>query len=378
MMKKVHFFYPENDLALASDRVNYTAPKAAQCLRMAGEALPLWYGARGDEFICAGISDRWLAEMQARFDIGVDIFHYRTSGFVPAPWGWSKTSRKIMADYGFPAEDLPSDIALERMRQLSHRRTASEISRQLAASLEFPVATAAEELMTPDEIDSFLRHTPDAMLKLPWSSSGRGLMRVRASELSGFRDRLAGVIGRQGSVMAEPYYDRRLADFAMLYEMEAGVCTPCGFSRFSTTEAGAYSGNVLASDSSILDGLASVYPQERLEVVQSRLCSVLEGLIGQDYSGPLGVDMMIVEHTEGKPLLVACVEMNLRMTMGHLARRFHDRFMRPEAMGRFTVEPVQSAKTDYHPPEVFDSQLVGGCLDLVPQNPYFCIRAEIL
>ncbi|MEE1329370.1 MAG: hypothetical protein UHS47_12595, partial [Oscillospiraceae bacterium] len=52
----------------------------------------------------------------------------------------------------------------------------------------------------------------------------------------------------------------------------------------------------------------------------------------------LGVDMMIVRGEEGKYLVHPCVEVNLRMNMGVVSRLLFDRFMVPEAVGRYVIE----------------------------------------
>lgn len=60
-------------------------------------------------------------------------------------------------------------------------------------------------------------------------------------------------------------------------------------------------------------------------------------MIGTDYAGYLGVDMMICR--EGENFLVhPCVEINLRMNMGVVARLFYDRYVAFPACGRYVVE----------------------------------------
>lgn len=61
--------------------------------------------------------------------------------------------------------------------------------------------------------------------------------------------------------------------------------------------------------------------------------------------------------------IVPCVEMNLRMTMGHVARRFTDRFMASGCKGLYTVTPATKAGAD-DDFSVFNGRLCGGSIEL--------------
>lgn len=376
-MPSVHLFFPENDLALAADVANYTAPEAAVRLRRAGDVLPLWYAAPGDCFCCGGVNDRWLASMQECFDIDVDVFPYDFSGrFMPAPWGWSKASREYFRMLGFSPNLLPDDAAIAGIRNLSHRRTAAELTHRLAVALDFAIGSPAEELHSQNEIETFVRSAGQAMFKSPWSSSGRGLVRVDGDSLARHIRQVCGIVRRQGSVMAERFYQRKLCDCAMLFEIAGGECRPAGMSLFTTNASGAYTGNMLMSDSDILSRLATFYDRDKLlkinEVMRQKLCEI----IGEAYAGPLGVDMMLVE-ADGDDVLPVVVELNLRMTMGHVARRFHDRYVAECACGVYTVLPAASAPAAASEAVTFNGRLTSGTLDLVPPNQHFVFRAEV-
>ena len=67
-MKHLHFFYPENDLALAAGVANYTGPAAAVALRLAGADLPLWYAnSPSDAFITTGFDAARYERLQNMF-----------------------------------------------------------------------------------------------------------------------------------------------------------------------------------------------------------------------------------------------------------------------------------------------------------------------
>jgi hypothetical protein len=95
----------------------------------------------------------------------------------------------------------------------------------------------------------------------------------------------------------------------------------------------------LLSDSRIEEKLSAYIPVALLH----RLHRLREALIEKLatcfplYTGYAGVDMMICETAE-EYRIQPCVEINLRMNMGMVARRIHDRFMEVDGQGKFTVD----------------------------------------
>lgn len=371
-MSRLHLFFPENDLALARDLERYTPPPAAARLRRSGEALPLWYGDNGDRFVATGINARWLDSMRDSFGIDIDVFDYRPEAYEAAPWGWSRASRREYLNLGFTPSALPDDSALEAMRALSNRRTAAKIRRRLGELLpDARLMPAARECATPDEVARCVDEFGKVVVKLPWSSSGRGLMIVDAKTLPGQTSAIVGMTGRQGAVMVEPWLSRR-SDFALLYRMEGGRARYCGLSLFETTDSGSYSGNILAPQEEIGSRLRAECDAATFDALPAALGAVLSEIIGTAYSGPLGVDMMSVCDSDN----VAIAEMNLRNTMGHVALALYGRHIAPGAHGHFLVLPRENAP---EAPEVIvtDGRLAGGSLDLLPPGTDFVFRAEL-
>ena len=97
--------------------------------------------------------------------------------------------------------------------------------------------------------------------------------------------------------------------------MEFSVTDSCiryeGLSLF-TTHNGAYTGNVIATESVKRQALSRYLSLDLLDSVCDAIVSHLD-LSG--YEGPFGIDMMVVKGG----LLHPCVEINLRRTMGHVA-----------------------------------------------------------
>lgn len=287
-MKSLLWFNPENDLALAVGDRPYTPPRAAIALRRAGALLPsLW----ADE------SDIILTEVPTQVD---PTLH-------PLPWGWSSFTRSVLLRCGIAEENLPSADRISRMRQLSHRRSASRLLRIIGhPDRLIPI----EATSSPQAMNAIERFGGKAFIKLPWSCSGRGVIDSWTIPTQRLPEIIKGMISRQGSVMVEPRYNR-LRDFAALFHCRRGHVSFRGLSFFSTDSAGHYSGNIVA-------------PQNRIEAAIGAdisplipgLEKALQQIYADDYEGWLGIDMLLHSGSDDHQHIAPCIEINMRMTMG--------------------------------------------------------------
>lgn len=374
-MAYLHYFYPENDLALARNIEHYTAPPAAARLRNAGATLPLWYGEAGDAALTDGVNAAWLGRMRDAFDLRTDIFRHTIDGLEPMPWGWSKPVVAKYKSIGYCSDFLPSDSDIEALRQLSHRRTASVVAGMLAEAIECPLAPAAVEVNCIDDLDAFLTAcgAEGAVVKLPWSSSGRGLVAVDNSSLPQQRAMIEGMIRKQGSVMVERRL-RKVMDFAMLFTVADGLCHFDGYSVFCCSRLGSYEGNILAPQSGLRQMVARHTGCQILEDIATSLTTILGELCGHVYHGPLGVDMMVVDHPDY--CLAPVVEVNLRNTMGHVCRNLYARHIADGAEGFYSVQAAQNASEPYRW-KASCGRLEAGMLNLAQPGEAFAFNVRI-
>ena len=343
----LHVFNPEHDIALASGLVNFTAPHAGRQLRHDLGFLPALWAEPGDSVL---VEDAELAitslqrlAVAAKKYLGVTVgseavLHtgkrQLTGVSVVAPWGWDAALRGRLRRMGIDDELLPSDEQLSQIRELSHRRVAARLLGNLMQMKELEELKEATECRSISEVEEVLARYPRAVMKAPWSSSGRGLRFVGSQNVSGDGQSLLtpalegwvrGVLERQGSVMVEPYYNK-VKDFGMEFEACAdGSIKYCGLSLFHTAN-GAYTGNIVATEQWKREAMNRFLRPDVLDEVRENICHHLADILQGQYQGPLGVDMMVVNNKqytitnkqEGF-LLHPCVEINLRRTMGHVA-----------------------------------------------------------
>ncbi len=286
-------FNPEHDLCMANGDANFVPPSSA--LKFAND--------------CASLVS-WIDD---------------TSCDKVVPWGWDAVLKRRLQKSGVPDEKLPSDEHINDIRGLSHRRMAADANSYVNSRVSSDILRPDSEIVeffAADSVADVVAQFGDAVAKSPWSGSGKGLRWLRfgeltASDLGWCRN----VIEKQGSVMIEKRH-RVVQDFAMLFSISDDSVNFEGYSLFFN-DNGIYKGNILAGDDWIFRYLTDNYlPANLLLGVGDALLHFFSEEFCGRYVGYLGVDMFIYEDSGYR--LASCVEINVRMTMGLLARRLFD------------------------------------------------------
>lgn len=362
-MAKLWLFNPDNDLALAADKDFFTPPAAAARLRRSGAALPLWLAGPGDFVMAGGINDRWLSALER--DFGPMAFPWdRCPDVLPSPWGWSRAAATDFRQAGVAAQNIPNAAWLEKFRALSGRGTAAKVHAELARRIDFPLWPAAVKVGTEAALAEVLRRWPEAVVKTPWSSSGRGVQFVDAAGAAKLLPSVLAAIRRYGYVTVERRASR-LCDFAMLFRADSAGVAFEGLSWFDADAAGRYKSNLVAPQADILARVARYYPPERLTAVAAALRDILANVCRDFYCGPIGVDMLVAA-AEGGNMLHPVVEINFRHTMGFVALALERRV---EGAASLSVEAGDT--TAICAPEVEAGRLTAGRLALTPPGGDF-------
>ncbi|MEE1022511.1 MAG: hypothetical protein U0L83_05215 [Muribaculaceae bacterium] len=319
-MSKLFIFNPHTDFARADTGANYTPKSKIRALACDGLLTQLPFASAGDVFLvpfpdCIP-SERHLREAA---DAGCGIIGWhelRKMDFTDVeiePWGWDPTLRRVLAKYGVPVSLLPSESDVETIRTLSHRRITIPFHQELKeAGLHRSIPLPAE-VRTADELKTLLAAWPDSYLKAPWSSSGRGIWPTANARMEEAVQWASGIISRQGSVMVEKTFDGTF-DFASEWMIESGEARFLGYSVFSTSGRAVYKGNALLPQHEI-EAMVRDAVDADMDFVVDVQRLILDRLVSPHYSGPAGIDML----ADGKGEVNACLELNLRTTMGHVA-----------------------------------------------------------
>lgn len=322
-------------MAIADGNPYYTPP--ASILKMAEDLayLPAYYAGEKDAVWVKKMPDReFLEEKKTRFRLSPAIVTEENRDQWEAeefcPWGWSPRMYFLLR--GRHAGEWKKES-----KELYGRRTATVCLQSLCRSLDFvdkeTLPVVCETMQDIENVAKSGRY----LVKAPWSSSGRGLLRINGEEIgSKNREWIGGILKKQGYVMVEKEQER-VMDFAMEFYACRGEVEFKGLSCFLTGKAGEYIGNYVGSRQMLENRLAAWIEKEKLERVRTELMRVLAEEIAPRYDGYMGVDMMLYRDRAGEIRIQPCLEINLRYTMGILALFLSERFVAEEAEGTFSI-----------------------------------------
>ena len=288
-----YIFNPQHDMCLASGEENFIPPAPVQ------------------EF---ARKCRWIEEYMP----SMERYPYPVM-----PWGWNSSIKKTLLKEGYSKEELPPDSSLDFIREHSRRELAVELLDALQGGSVIPskYRTVAHSM---EEIETFLQEKGRVVLKAPLSGSGKGVRFVSGELMETDSGWCKRILQRQGAVIVE---ERKVIvqEFAMLFECGEQVKFR-GYSLFYASN-GAYKGNMLASNEHIEKLLADYVPLEELRLARERIEAFLQEKLQRRYCGFIGVDQFVAEngaHGSGKYCWNPAMEINLRITMGMVARNIYD------------------------------------------------------
>lgn len=327
---KLHIFNPEHDMALAANQKVFTAPHAGRHMRADLGFIPALWADDGDMVLVDDVDSALESVRHIRkYAKEVVFITLNDLRMVPddlllecdiLPWGWDCAVKEqlLRADSRF-RRLVPDDEAMEVMRNMSSRRFAAErILPSLCEENEGVVGTSRYCSSMEEVVDAIGKYGK-SVLKSPWSSSGRG---VRYTDEALFDSHFSGwtrnVLRHQGGIMVEPFF-QKVYDFGMEFCAKPnGLIEYTGLSLFAT-RGGAYIGSICATEADKREIISQYVSLGLLDRVRCQICDVLQPLMKGVYSGPFGVDMMVVAKDDGDGFFLhPCVELNLRRTMGHV------------------------------------------------------------
>ena len=382
--KKIHWFNPGHENAVWAGNPYYTPPVSV-CKMMADLALlPVWYGNENDYVVIneTNESSRFLLSIPPEIRpavIPVISSELNISAPLEAvPWGLSPHCIRFFETLRQQNENIIVPPWKEKYKELTGRQTALTCLSKIRALLPdlFENITLPRFCSNTEEIRDFMaKYPPPYMLKTPYSCSGRGLHRIRTDDLDLQDSRwIAGAFKKQGVVSIERAWDKE-CDFAMEFESNGnGKIKYKGLAVFNTHSKGTYCGNLLGSQSVLEEHLADFIPMVHIRMLQETVTSILSEVLGYDYQGYLGVDMMI--YRQGNVYAIhPLIEINLRNTMGLVALQLSDRLIYPSSRGYLiiTYNKEKNKTLDLHlqmqakyPLQLSGSKIQSGYLSLCP------------
>jgi hypothetical protein len=388
---KLYLFNPDHDLALANGNENFEAPLSARDFRLDMSCLPIWYAEQNSIVLADCVDNQWFKELKTLFpqlsNISIDPQPKSSTLKSVCPWGWDAAVRKFLLSKGIDDKLLPSTTQLAEIRRISHRKTAIDALRFLHHDTEnSDLLPEPGKQLLANEAEIFAAQYQHTVFKAPWSSSGKGLLWVTDSFPTRALSWCRNVEAKQGSIIGEQALEN-VQDFAVEFKCTEGAVSFEGYSLFKTHNHGKYKGNTLASDEAILQAITKYISEEFLLKIQHQLQLFVEKEIAPYYSGYLGIDMLVY-NKNGAYLLHPCIEINLRMTMGLVARLFYDKFVDYNCLGHFYTDYFPSSaelqndhiqRTKSMPLKTKNGKILSGYMALSPvsEHSHYRIRIEI-
>ena len=291
MSKQIYIFNPDHDLCIANGNENFVPPRSA--VGYAKENIDL--------------SEHLRRPNKQRRQI--------------IPWGWNHSLKKRLISEGIDPFTLPSEEELQFIRTHSRREFALDVHSRLSCGDSQVIGPDYRIVATSlREIEAFISASGSAVLKSPLSGSGKGIRFVRERLSESDEGWCRRTLDKQGSVIVERRFEI-IKECAMLFECHREGIDFLGYSLFESRN-GAYSRNILASNEDIEAIIAGYIPKATLISIRERLKDILADTLTGHYEGFLGVDQIICQRDF--PILVPVSEINLRMTMGLIARNQYD------------------------------------------------------
>ena len=337
-MTKLYVFNPEHDLVLAEEKQGrgMTPPRAARLLRRDLGFLPAFVAGDGDWVMvddaevarqaAASFADylpsvRWVTHRELE-----RMPEREKRSVVCHPWGWDEDVRNQLLRAGMNEYLMPSQHDLVRLRRLSHRASAIGLLEEMVQSHPLVAVGERREAAHLDVVRALVREWHGAVIKAPWSSSGRGVRFVGETLSENEEGFIRRVLEQQRSVIMEPHYECVL-NFALEFSVRERRTVPLeGISIFSNAGA-AYTGNLLASEKEKRAILEKHVDALTMLDISYRIHRWLDNMacdgtstspFHRVFRGPVGVDMMLVRTADGIRIH-PCVEVNFRCTMGYIA-----------------------------------------------------------
>lgn len=373
MTTKFHIFNPEHDSALALESGIYTPKPQIQQFAKDLSTLPLWYSDEEDKVIVSQLDDQaWInsvnniiPNLKDRIASTDDYKHFNAEKRL-MPWGIDNTVCKLTNTTQIDGEDVAEVV--NRTKIFSSREQTQDVLTRLKENGLFD-GFVSRKVNSIEELRKINEEFGRIVVKAPWSSSGRGVLFIDNLDDKEAR-RIGKIIESQGFVMAESFFEKEI-DFALEFENTDGKWHFAGYSLFSTDEHGAYKQNILASDEFLKAEICKHADAEKLDKIVEFYCGYFqkrdEELRGNKI---IGVDMMA-----GNKRIHPCVEINVRHTMGIVARRLYDKYIEPGKTGYYAIIRLSNAdelrkwnaeQTQAFPSTISNGKISKGFIALTP------------
>ncbi|MCX6222997.1 MAG: hypothetical protein NTZ69_18665 [Bacteroidia bacterium] len=343
MRPDTYFFNPTCEPAIANGSPFYTAPARLRKFESDLGYLPAWFGNEWDQVLVSGTVDNAYNQKMRKLGFKLpELINLKEALANPSwlaqpkgtlrPWGWSPAIHQLFrpAINSYQDDFKKSSVATwqQAHKNLYSRLTALGLLTRMIG--EYSVFWLPEPTDLPmvcftlDQIYTELDRRGKAVVKTPWSSSGRGLLLLPNPDLKTKNDEvLSGMLNQQGFVTIERWFDK-IVDLSYQFISKSGEISYMGRTFFETDYKGRYVRNLLTDTPNLPGEVSGFLEIHNAEVVQLLQTALMESGYNSLYEGWIGVDALIYKDDVGKLRFQPMVEINGRFTMGAIALKLRE------------------------------------------------------
>ncbi|MGQ1891846.1 hypothetical protein ACT29H_15505 [Thermophagus sp. OGC60D27] len=394
MHPEIFLFNPTNEMAIANGQGSYMPPLRLQRFENDLAAIP-WLLTNEQDFIL--ISQKQGNTLEHLSQFGWKMPSLVTSpSEIPenmrinfSPWGWSPAVyNKLKPFYHLASRqwmEHPFATWKNNSAHLLSRETGYQLLNEIKKIknqhpkhydlIEIPyspikISNIKQLAQTLSDIQ------PPALIKTPWSASGRGLFRIRDHRDDPSQsDWIRGMLKRQKVIYLEKMLSK-IQDVSFQFIINKNINYK-GHNFFYTDDSGQFAGCAVGYPE---NSFSCFQDMNKVKEALSQGAEIISLALKQlrieiQYCGPAGIDGLFFIDDQNEMKLQPCLEINLRYNMGLANLRLQNRIA-PQAHGRWTTGIFkQEAWTSFckrmsmeNPPVFEQNKIKKGFLPLV--NPY--------
>ncbi len=388
-MKNIFIYNPTSEMAIANGTNSYMPPKNLLKFERDLAFIPSFFAKEEDCIIVEDIPDNLFLDQWHH--LGLPKLNYIKPSEINSslqynslcPWSWNQTVhhkfKNILSAGSDEFKTSPNYIWNIDHKHFFSRDTANRVQKIISDSFStshVKISTPAINITSINQFSDWLIKTPVAIIKMPWSSSGRGIHVIDEENNKKVNlDWVKGAIKQQGFVTAEPLLNK-VFDFSFQLDIKRnGDIELLGYSFFINDNKGHFiGGNINWPHQD--DVISRFLSNETLDQAALTLIEALKKVNPhQYYVGPIGVDSIVYMDDEKQFKIHPCLDINWRYNMGLININL-PKYVHEDSKGKWLVGSFQPgewdsfiAKNQQEKPLILkDNKIKSGFINLTPQN----------
>ncbi|MCW3785463.1 hypothetical protein [Plebeiibacterium sediminum] len=389
-MNNIYIYNPTSEMALANGTVSYMPPKNLQTFEKDLAFVPSFFAEDDDIIIMDAKPDPDFIKMWQ--DMGLPKLKYLNFSEIKdvitfnhlRPWSWNQTVhhkfKTILPNCSDDFKLSPNYTWNNEHKFFFSRNSANRVQKYISEKVvnhhAVNIPCPAININSVEEMQEWLKNYSKAIIKMPWSSSGRGIHIIDDESGKNINyDWIKGAIKQQGFVTAEPLLNK-IFDFSFQLNIKRNGAIEClGYSYFLNDSKGHFIGgniNWPHKEDDISEFLNSSTLQEATQLLITGLKTIEPHKF---HEGPIGVDAIVFMDNNNTYKIHPCLDINWRYNMGLINIRL-PRFVHKEAKGKWLVgsfkpgewnQFIQKSK-EANPLALVNNKIKSGFINMTPPN----------